>query len=170
MKRMTFDYNRALKTLIGVAALTLVGCNSEVNFNPLEPSFPLPTSATLEVPVGAGRDLEITGTLRAEQGAVFEATVLYDGVELEDARAVCQRTSGCATLRLTAFAESSVGDHTISFQALRQSTRAVPYVAQGTVRVLRDGVFLGGVSLPLGPHRARLRAGESVSFNVSFQH
>jgi hypothetical protein len=174
MKRVTFSTGRVrptLRLLIGAAALAVIACNNDVNFNPAAPTFNLPTDPTSsDLTPGSDRNLGIVGTLRAEQGSCFEATILYDGEELAGARAVCREASGCAKLELTAFAQSSTGHHTISFQVLRQSPRAVDYLAAGSVRVTRENVLLGGVTLPLGPSRARLSSGESVSFDVSFQN
>jgi hypothetical protein len=166
MKRATFFNSPALlQVLVWAAALAVIACG-DVNISPTGPTFGDAPFA----PVGGGRNLEIVGSLTAEQGSCFEATVLYDGEELAGARTVCGKASGCARLKLTALARSSTGHHTISFQVLRQSPAAVRYVAHGSVVVSRDGLSLGGVTLPLGPTGARLRPGESVSFDVSFQN
>jgi len=180
MKRTTLYSNparRGLQVLVWAAALTMIACTGDMNFSPTAPTsgdfpfgdgdFPFDPDGTL----GPGRNLAIVGSLTAEQGTCFEATVLYDGKELAGARTVCREPSGCTNLKLTAFTTSSTsGRHTISFQVLRQSSRAVPYLADATVRVSRDGISWDGVNLPLGWTHAKLRAGESVDFDFGFQN
>lgn len=164
MKRQTLGSSpvrRALRTVIWAAALALVGCDTDVNVNPTAPTFPSFT------PAGPGRSLEILGSLTAAQGSCLEATVLYDGQELEGARAVCREAAGCATLELSAVAHSDPGHHTISFQALRQAPEAVDYWAEGAVRVSRDGLPFEA-TIALEPTRARLRSGQSVTFEIHF--
>lgn len=175
MKRAPFPHKptrRVFQLLAWAAAITLVACVNDVNFNPIAPGFPdLPTGPTLsDAPIGEGRDLEIVWSLWAGDGSCVEVTVLYDGVELMGARTVCPNSSGCAKLELRAFAESHTGHHEISYQVIRQSKGVVAYLATGTVRVSRDGLFLGGATLPLEPTRARLRAEEAVSFDVNFRN
>ncbi len=83
--------------------------------------------------------------------------------------ASCPDVSGCAQLELTAAAHSASGHHPISFQVLRQSTEAVDSLAQGTALVSREGLSLPGVTIPLGPKHARLRAGGVVTFEIEFR-
>jgi hypothetical protein len=152
---------RALLAVLGMAALALGACDASVNISPTEPRLPSYTAL-------GDRNLEITGSLRAGQGACLEATVLYDGRELPGARAVCPDPAGCARLELAARTPTSSGRHTISFRVLDQSAEAVEYLARGGVLVTREGLSLGGVRIGLGPRSAALRSGESVDFDVHF--
>ena len=164
MKRFDFSgrsVGRALLVAAFVATLALLGCDNSMSFNPTTPEFPRPT------PIGE-RSLDISGTLEAEGSACREATILFDGEELPNARVRCARRRGCFELTLAASTSSSSGRHTISFQVLEQSAPAVKYVAQGNVLVARDGIRLPGVNMLLGPKSATLGAGESVSFEVDF--
>jgi hypothetical protein len=145
--------------------LTVVACGNEVNFSPTAPAFPKVTVFPNITTSGQSRNLEIRGSLKAKQGSCLEATVLYDGKELAGARALCPGVSGCAKLKLTADALSTSGHHTISFQVLSQSPEAVDYVAEGRVLVSREGIPLV-TTIYLEPTRARLRPGESVTFDV----
>lgn len=71
-------------------------------------------------------------------------------------------------LDITARVQSSTGRHAISLQVLRQSADAVDYSVRGTVTVSRPDVQLIPLTLPLGPVRTTLRAGESVTFDIEF--
>lgn len=158
---------RVLGVFACLAALTAVACDNDVNFNPTRPSVPfVPTWSNGAI--AEGRNLQIAGTLTAEQGTCLAATVLFDGEELSGARTTCPQASGCATLKVAARVQSDAGRHTIAFQVLRQSPEAVRYRAEGTARVTRDGLPAITLTLPLGPTRTLLRAGESVSFDVEF--
>ena len=154
---------RAAKALVGLAFLTTFGCDNSMNFNPVAPEWP-------DWPANVGtRNLEIKGTLGVQSGAVLEATVLYDGLEVPGARSRCPRPAGCDVLELKASVGSPSGHHTISFQVLRQSQEVVGYRAEGTVFVSREGLDLGGVpSLRLGPRDATLESGGAVTFDVQF--
>ena len=143
------------------AALTFVACESEMNFNPTQPTFPNFSN------LGEMRDLEIVGTLEAEGGSALEATILYDTFEIAGARSACANARGCSRLELFATVRTLPGPHTISFQVLNQSMEAIDYRAQGTVRVRRDG--LGWVAtLPLDQKRVTLRSGERVDYDIEF--
>ena len=164
MQRATFFHNparRALRVLVWAAAMTVVGCDNEMNFTPTAPTFPDFT------PVNVGRNLEISGRLTAERGGCLEATILYDGEELPGARTQCSQPGGCATLELTAATHSTPGSHTIAFKVLRQSSDVVGYVADGWVQVNRVGLVTTA-SLPLKIKRTTLRPGESVSYDIEF--
>ena len=164
MKRNPF-YIRRMRwgpVLLGAAALTLVACDSEVNFNPAAPTFP---NATNNLSM---RNLEIAGSLTSEEESALEATILYDGKELEGARTSCPELRGCARLELSGDVRTTSGRHTISFQLLNQASESVEYVARGTVRVTREGLGFE-LTLPLGPTRAALRSGESVTFDVELR-
>lgn len=166
MKRIqpqTLHARRALQILVWFAALTLTACDSSVNFSPTAPRWP-----DINGPV-AERSLLITGTLTSDVGGCLEATVLYDGFELPGARTVCADPNGCAELRLEATAFSETGHHTVSFQVLEQAAAEVEYLAQGQVLVTRDGLNLGGVRMGLGPERATLRRGDSITFDIEFR-
>lgn len=152
---------RALPMLVWAAALTLVACDNSVNFSPTEPRY------TDFPPVGE-RTLQVSGSLTAEAGSCLEATVLYDGVELPGARAICSDPRGCAELELAAVTRTGSGRHTISFQVLDQSAEVVEYSVRGEVLVTREGLALGGVKISLGPTSATLRPGEIVTFDVLF--
>lgn len=170
MKRNMFSSKptrRALLVLVCAAALSVVACDNDVTFSPTAPTFPNLQNIGNVTTAGPGRSLEIRGSLTAKQGSCLEATILYDGRELEGARAVCREGPGCAKLELTADVLSTGGHHTISFQVLSQSSEVVDYVAEGSVLVSREGIpFL--MTIDLEPTRATLRPGESVTFDVDF--
>jgi hypothetical protein len=170
MKRATFYRRlgrRASQLLVWAAALTVLACNNEVSFNPTAPTFGGLATITDSTPVGAGRNLRISGSLTVERGSCLQATVLYDGEELPGARTVCPEVTGCATLDLAAVVSSTAGHHSISFQVLGQSPELVDYLAKGSVRVSREGLA-GVFTIPLEATRAALRSGESVTFEVDF--
>jgi hypothetical protein len=171
MRRASFsseDGRRALRAVVvgvaaAVVALTTLGCDNSMNFNPVAPDWPDWPAA-----VPGSRTLQIEGTLEIQQGGVLEATVLYDGLEVPGARSRCPRPTGCAVLELETSLLSASGHHTIAFQVLRQSQEVMDYRAEGTVLVSRENVNLGGVPMRLGPTRARLAAGDTVTFDVQF--
>jgi hypothetical protein len=140
--------------------LAAVGCDNDVEFGSLTPQWTNPALGE--------RALQIAGSLEARDGSCLEATILYDGKELVDARAVCPGFSECARLELEAITRTLDGHHTISFQVLRQSEEVIDYLVEGTVLVTRDGLSLGGVTMPLEPTRASLRAGDVVTFDIEF--
>jgi hypothetical protein len=167
MKRATFsnrNARRVLGALFAVAALTTLACDNSMTFKaPTMSDWP-----EWPVPVPGNRNLEIQGVLEIQDGAVLEATVLYDGEELVGARSRCPERSGCAELELEASVLSATGNHTISFQVLRQSQEVIDYRVEGTVLVSREDVDLGGVPIRLGPRQARLEAGGAVTFDLRF--
>lgn len=166
MKRASFSKRPArwvLGATVLVAALTAVACGNSMKFSPTQPDWPL-------VEPQSGRSLQISGTLVAEQGSCLEATVLFDGQEIEGARVICAKAKGCATLKMQASLITDVGHHTISFQVLRQSAEVVDYMAKGAILVSRDGLALGGVTLPLGPTPASLNPGGMVSFEFELRN
>jgi hypothetical protein len=168
MRRASFsreDGHRALRAVIGVVAvaITTIGCDNSMNFNPVAPEWPNWTQA-----MPGARNVEIEGTLEIQDGGVLEATVLYDGLEVPGARSRCPQPAGCDELELEAALVSASGRHTIAFQVLRQSQDVVEYRAEGTLTVSRENVNLGGFPLRLGPQRASLAAGEAVTFDVQF--
>jgi hypothetical protein len=105
----------------------------------------------------------ITGTLTAARGTLREATILYDGRELPLGRAVCDDAAGCESLELQAGAIGATpGYHAIAFQVLAQSPSVVEYLAEGQVR----GELGPADPMTLGPTRASLEAGQSVTFEI----
>lgn len=142
--------------------LAAAGCG-DVNFNPAAPS------ATRFEPLGVLRTVEIDATLVTRQGGCLEATILYDGRELPDARRRCEDAEGCTRLELAAVARTAQGQHTIALQVLGQHPESVEYVAEARVRASRDG-SPGTVRLALGPARVALRSGETVTFDVEFRN
>ena len=131
--------HRVLMAVVAATALTAPACDNRVSVSPTAPRW--------WDGVGPGnvgdRTLLISGNLRVEGGACVEATVLYDGLEIASARTVCPDAQGCADL-------------------------ALDYRVAGAVVVNREGLSLGGVTLPLGAQWARLRAGEAVTFEIEF--
>ena len=166
MRQVSFwskNGRRAAKALVGLAFLTTLGCDNSMSFNPAAPQWP---DWSDWAPVPGNRSLQIHGTLEIQEGAVLEATVLYDGQEVPGARSRCPNPAGCAELELEASVLSASGQHTISFQVVRQSQGVIDYRAAGTVLVSHENVNLGGVPLPLGPTHATLEAGGAVDFEV----
>jgi hypothetical protein len=105
--------------------------------------------------------------LTARQGSLIEATVLFDGEELDGGRTLCREESGCAKLELSANVYSSSGHHTISFQVTSQSPEVVEYIAEGKVLVTRENMpFV--LTIDLEPTRVTLRHGEKATFEVDF--
>jgi len=154
---------QAARVLVGMACFSALGCDNSMSFNPTAPQWPDWNSSLAGV-----RTLEIDGVLQAQDGSCLEATVLYDGLEVPGARSRCPSPAGCSQLELTTSFQSTSGQHTIAFQVLRQSRELADYRAQGSVRVSREGVNLGGVPMRLGPTVATLAAGETVSFEIQF--
>lgn len=152
---------RALGALGWVALLGAFGCDNSM-------SFTAPTAPDWSFSGAGIRNLRIHGTLQVENGALVEATVLYDGQELVGARSRCPEP-GCARLELEASTFTVSGHHTISFRVLRQSQETIDYLASGSVVVSREGVALAGRQIPLRPTQARLEAGGDVSFEVEFK-
>jgi len=151
-------------------SLTSIACSGDVNFSPTQP--PWPDSEAWDPTVGE-RVLEVSGSLVAEKGACFEATILYDGKELGGARTVCASAEGCARIDLEATVNSASGHHTVSFQVLRQSSEAIDYSVEGRVLVTRENleVWQGApmvLTIPLAPTSSRLQPGDSVSFEFDF--
>jgi len=143
--------------IVLIAAVTAVACG-DVNVDLTRP-FDLIDTGT-----GVGlRTLEITGSLTASQGACFEATVLYDGKELDGAGVVCPDKEGCPRLDLSAVTTTDSGRHTLSFRVLRQSRDTIDYQARVLIRITRDGLPFE-IFLTPDPIRAALLAGEVVSF------
>ena len=138
-----------------VAALASVGCNNDVNIT--GPEFPTLTPQW--------QTFQIVGTMTAEEGWIQEATILYDGIELVGARAVCVDNDGCRQLQLRATSiGATAGRHTIAFQVLRQSRNRIDYSVEG--EVLAE---LGPADhIVLGPVQRTLEAGQSVTFE--FDH
>lgn len=149
-----------LRVLIGLVGLSAVACESSMNFT-------APTAPTRFSPNPGGRTLQISGTLEVRDGECFEATLLYDGVEIPGARVSCPG-SACGRVQLQGSIVSEIGRHSISFKVIRQSAEILDYVVQGSALVTRAGVNLNGAALPLGPAQAQLAAGGAVSFDVSF--
>lgn len=142
--------------------LVLSACDNSVNISPTEPRMPDFTPT-----VGALRTLRISGSLAAAQSSCLQATILFDGQEIEGARSKCQAAKGCADLELGAVVSAPAGHHTITFQVLRQSAEADRYLATGIVEVSRADVQLPEpVVLELQPVRATLHPGDGVSFAI----
>lgn len=150
-----------LPILVAAAAVAVLGCDNDVNFNPIAPTFPDFT------PVHSARSVEISGRLTTTEGSCLEATVLYDGVEIAGARRQCPNPRGCNEMELTAVASPDPGHHRISFQVLRQSPEAVRYSVEGSVQVARANLSMT-LTIPLEPRTSALRARESVSYDVQF--
>ena len=171
MRRASFSSEngrRALRALAGVAvvALTTLGCDNKMTFE--APTMPDWSDWPASVP--GTRTLQIEGALEIQDGGVLEATVLYDGLEVPGARSHCPQPAGCAELELEASVVSATGNHTISFQVLRQSQEVIDYRAEGTVLVNREDVNLGGVPFRLGPRHAQLEAGGAVTFEFGLRN
>ena len=147
--------------LVLMAAAVALACG-DVSFDLTRPLFPIDTSTGIGL-----RTLEITGSLTAAHGTCFEATVLYDGVELEGSRIVCSAAEGCSRLDLSAVTDTESGRHTISFQVIRQSRDAIDYRAQLRIRISREGLPFELFLTP-DPIRALMVAGEVVTFEVEF--
>ncbi|MEJ2085114.1 MAG: hypothetical protein P8Y44_05465 [Acidobacteriota bacterium] len=163
MKKSNFSETIAAPAawiLLLAATLIASACDNSVNFTPTAPVW-------TDVDSGV-RALVISGELKADDGACLEATVLYDGEELVGARSICSKSAGCKRLQLEAQTYSASGHHTISFKVLRQSRKAVNYEASTSILVTRENIALGGATLQPQPTQARLRAGESVSFDIDF--
>jgi hypothetical protein len=150
-----------LLILVSAAAVAVLGCDNDVNFQPSLGTFPDFT------PVNSARSVEISGRLTTTEGSCLEATVLYDGVEIAEARSQCPNPRGCGEMELTAVTSTSPGHHTISFQVLRQSPEAVRYSADGSVQVARENLSMT-FTIPLERKTSMLRARESVSYDVQF--
>jgi hypothetical protein len=110
--------------------------------------------------IPAGQSAQIVGSLTAGFGTCLEATILYDGRELEGARVFCDGSPGCSRVELQAtIGLPAYGHHTIEFLVVRQSAAVVDYRVEGEFRS-------SGETLPLGPSEEQLAAGETVSYRV----
>ena len=168
MRRASFSSKngrRAAKALVGLAILTSLACDNSMNFNPVAPQWPDWQNLT-----PGTRTIEIDGTLQVQDGALYEATVLYDGLEVPGARSHCPDPAGCTSIQLEATFLTATGHHSIAFQVLRQSREVVDYRAEGTVVVSRENLDLGFEfpPIPLGPSNASLAAGDAVIFDIHF--
>ena len=106
------------------AAIISIACSGEVNVT--APKFPDYTAQ--------GQGFQVAGTLDAVDGSVLEATILFDGREMLGARAFCANAGGCNQLHLDAATfGATVGQHTIAFQVLRQSSSRVEYAVDGEI-------------------------------------
>jgi hypothetical protein len=134
------------------AALTLVACGHDANV----------TGPQLQIPPQF-QTFRIAGTVTAARGTLLEATILYDGLELPAARAVCDAPDGCTRLELEAGPIGATpGHHAIAFRVLRQTPSVVEYLVEGEVR----GELGPADPIALGPTRASLEAGQSVTFEI----
>lgn len=145
--------------LVWVAAMSAVACDNSVKFSPVQPEWPLE-------PIGSARNLQISGSLVAEDGSCVEATILFNGKELPGARAECATPNGCERIWLEASTTAKAGHHEVAFRVLRQSAEEIDYKVRGAVRFSSVGLGFGGAGLPLGPERARLQAGDEVIFEL----
>lgn len=156
LSRLALD-SRMWVILLAAVAITSLACNGEVNVT--APQFP-----TFEA---QGQGFQVAGTLKAVDGSLQEATILFDGREMLGAREFCANSGGCKQLRLDASTfGATVGQHTIAFQVLRQSSSRVEYEVEG--EIVLD--LATADPIELGPERATLEAGESVSFQFQHRH
>jgi len=160
--------HRSIRTLLLapiLLALVVAGCDNEMNIGPTEPQFPvIPSTAD------AVWTLHISGSLAAANGSLLNATVLFDGQELDGARIQCEEAKGCAQLELGGVVGTAFrGHHPITFQVLRQAAENEDYLATGIVEVSRvDSPSLESLVIQLQPTRATLQAGEGVTFDIEF--
>ena len=146
-------------------ALVVAGCDNEMNIGPTEPQFPvIPSTAD------AVWTLHISGSLAAANGSLLNATVLFDGQELDGARIQCEKVKGCAQLELEGIVSTAFrGHHPVTFQVLRQAAENEDYLASGIVEVSRvDAPSLDPLVIQLEPIQATLQAGEGVTFDIEF--
>ena len=144
------------------AAVLLAGCDSDTYRPPTAPDW-----KDLVPQAGEARTVRIVAGLNALQGACLEGTVLFDGLELPDARTRCYRADGCKRLDLVATAVTEAGLHTVSLRVLDQAPEEVSYLAEATLWVTREGISLPPLGVVLEPVRATLRSGETVDFELS---
>ena len=162
-KRQNRRMSLGLMSMLLLLGLMLAACDNRVQIGPTEPQFQAFTPTE-----GGLRTLNITGTLVADQGSCLKATILFNGTEINGARAKCHSAQGCTDLHLAGVVSAPAGYHTITFKVLRQSADIEDYLATGAVGI--SGLeldFLEPVSIELRPTRAALQAGEGVSFDLN---
>jgi hypothetical protein len=141
-------------------ALTSAACGDlNIDWTTPTPAWPSGSAAGI-------RNLHITGTLTAEQGACVEARILFDGTEIPGSTVECADAGGCTRLELTGVTTSESGRHVISLQVLRQPLETTVYVGEVKIQLTRDGLPFQ-VAISPQPTRATLRAGESVTFDLT---
>ena len=160
--------HRSIRTLLLapiLLALVVAGCDNEMNIGPTAPQLPhFPHTGN------ATWTLHISGSLAAANGSLLNATVLFDGQEIDGARIRCEEVKGCAQLELEGVVGTPFrGHHPITFQVLRQAAESDDYLATGIVEVSRvDAPSLDPLVIQLEPIRATLQAGEGVTFDIEF--
>jgi hypothetical protein len=105
-------------------------------------------------------------------GGVLEATVVFDGEELPNARETCFSELGCTPFDLDAMLQVQRGRHTVSFQIIRHTRNLRPYAGRlryvvfGTVQA--TDLASGEVEAVQLPRREPLLGpGESISYTVT---
>ena len=144
----------------GVLAATLLSCGGG--------SSPTAPPAVFSVLIAGG--------FVTIDGGLLEATILFDGVEVEGARIACPFTAGCATRDLNGTTTASAGRHTVSFQVIRHTRSRdgqpfdgrIEYTVLGQVVVSRLGS--PGQSIGLPERTQRLGPGESVDYTITIEN
>jgi hypothetical protein len=143
-----------------LGCLLLSGCGGDGGSStPTTPTTP-PSSSSLVIGIG--------GALSSPSGAPLEATLLLDGREIQGARITCQFTAGCPAILMNPgnLLEITPGQHTVSFQLIRQAASGrMPYSTSGLAIVRRGAATVQNITLV--ERTANLIPTESISYQIT---
>lgn len=144
--------------LLVIAATPFTACDNDLIVSP--------TVTGIDLGPGSIVGVTILANLRTENRVCQEATLFYDGQELEGARTLClDSADGCAALQLEASAPIETGSHAIGIEILRQRSALSTYEIDGEVLIGRSGIPPVMV-LTLEPRVRELQIGERVTYEV----
>jgi hypothetical protein len=139
-----------------LTSLLVLACGGGGGHGGSTPTSPTPQGNTIVV--SAGFVATIGG------GSLLEATLTLDGKQIDHGDWTA--TGGCGVCVMGAMVGSvSSGAHTVTLTVVRQTATVVSYAAQGSVSVASSA---SGQSIALPQKNVSLRAGESVSYQISF--
>ncbi len=117
-------------------------------------------------PTPQGNTVVVSATLVALNGGVLEASLTLDGKEINHGD--WSLSGGCAAGCVMGAMVGSVasGSHTVAMTVVRQTATVISYVALGQVSVANPNGT--GQSIDLPQKNVSLKAGESVSYQISF--
>ncbi len=147
-----------LLPLLLVAICALTACDNDLIVSP--------TVTGIDISPGPIESVAVIANLSTAEPVCQEATLLYDGQELDGARATCvEASNGCSELQLDAIAPAEPGSHTIGIEVLRQKRATATYEISGEVLVSRSGIP-PLVVLTLEPRVRELQVGDRVTYEI----
>jgi len=164
MKHKDLHQNRLIVLLAAsILGAGLAACDNQINVS--GPTFP-----EFDPQIEPLWTLSISGTLVSDGASCVRATILFDGQEIQGARTRCDQDGGCAELELSGSVAALEGQHTITFQVLRQEAEQDTYLAYGQVSADRaDLNFNSDVLVNLEHRRESLQQGEGVTYEFDLQ-